>query len=83
MLTTTATLKANAMHERESGQLESRDLQSIPLLFVHGWWGGPWVWDRFIDFFTGLGFQCSAMVLARIIHQELDGGRNHRVKRYV
>ncbi|MGB7346175.1 MAG: alpha/beta hydrolase [Pirellulaceae bacterium] len=72
MLTTTATVKANPMYVRTRGQMKSRDLQSIPLLFVHGWWGGPWVWDPFIDFFTGLGFQCSAMDLSENCVTEFD-----------
>lgn len=33
------------------------------LLFVHGWWGGAWVWDRFISHFSGLGYECHALDL--------------------
>lgn len=33
------------------------------ILFVHGFWGGAWVWDRFIPRFTARGFSCFAIDL--------------------
>jgi pimeloyl-ACP methyl ester carboxylesterase len=35
-----------------------------PILFVHGWWGGGWIWaDRFMPFFTDRGYWCHALNL--------------------
>jgi len=33
------------------------------VLFVHGWWGGAWVWDRFMERFAAAGFPCFAINL--------------------
>jgi pimeloyl-ACP methyl ester carboxylesterase len=33
------------------------------VLFVHGWWGGAWVWDRFMPRFAARGFACFAINL--------------------
>jgi pimeloyl-ACP methyl ester carboxylesterase len=37
--------------------------QPHPILFVHGWWGGAWVWDRFMPFFAARGYPCYALNL--------------------
>ena len=34
-----------------------------PVLFVHGWWGGAWVWDRFMSAFAARGYPCYAINL--------------------
>lgn len=34
-----------------------------PILFVHGWWGGAWVWDRFMQRFAADGYPCFAINL--------------------
>jgi pimeloyl-ACP methyl ester carboxylesterase len=34
-----------------------------PVLFVHGWWGGAWVWDRFMTQFAAAGYPCFAINL--------------------
>lgn len=34
-----------------------------PVLFVHGWWGGAWVWDRFMTRFADRGYACFAINL--------------------
>jgi len=34
-----------------------------PVLFVHGWWGGAWVWDRFMTRFAARGYPCYAVNL--------------------
>lgn len=31
------------------------------LLLVHGWWGGPWVWQHFQPYFSSLGYDCHVM----------------------
>lgn len=33
------------------------------VLFVHGWWGGPWVWDSFTQLFEDVGYHCEAIDL--------------------
>lgn len=33
------------------------------VLFVHGWWGGAWVWDRFMGRFAARGYRCFAIDL--------------------
>ena len=33
------------------------------VLFVHGWWGGPWVWDLFAQPFEEAGFHCETVDL--------------------
>jgi pimeloyl-ACP methyl ester carboxylesterase len=35
------------------------------LLWVHGWWGGPWVWQRFEPYFSSRGFDCHVMSFDR------------------
>ena len=34
-----------------------------PLLFIHGWCGGAWVWDRYLSFFAARGYHCYALNL--------------------
>jgi pimeloyl-ACP methyl ester carboxylesterase len=34
-----------------------------PILFVHGWWGGAWVWDRMMKRFAAKGHPCFAINL--------------------
>lgn len=35
-----------------------------PILFIHGWWGGAWIWaDRFMPFFASPGYRCLAVNL--------------------
>jgi pimeloyl-ACP methyl ester carboxylesterase len=33
------------------------------VLMVHGWWGGAWVWDRFMARFSERGYRCVAVNL--------------------
>lgn len=33
------------------------------ILFVHGWWGGSWVWDHFVSHFSQLGYDCNTIDL--------------------
>ncbi len=33
------------------------------LFMIHGLWAGPWVWDRFVPFFSGRGYRCVAPTL--------------------
>jgi pimeloyl-ACP methyl ester carboxylesterase len=33
------------------------------VLMVHGWWGGAWVWDRFLERFAARGYHCWAINL--------------------
>jgi pimeloyl-ACP methyl ester carboxylesterase len=35
-----------------------------PILFVHGWWGGAWVWELFRESFSKLGYQSTALNLS-------------------
>lgn len=35
-----------------------------PLLFVHGWWGGAWVWDLYRETFSALGYESIALNLS-------------------
>ncbi|HUG75156.1 MAG TPA: alpha/beta hydrolase [Acidimicrobiia bacterium] len=64
----------------------SRGLSSErpPLLFVHGAWGGAWLWDDFIPWFTERGWECHAFDLR---HHGDRGGpktlRRTRIKDYV
>jgi pimeloyl-ACP methyl ester carboxylesterase len=34
-----------------------------PILFVHGMWGGSWMWDKWLGFFAGRGVTCYALDL--------------------
>jgi pimeloyl-ACP methyl ester carboxylesterase len=34
-----------------------------PLLFIHGMWSHPMVWDRFVSHFSAAGYQCLAPAL--------------------
>jgi pimeloyl-ACP methyl ester carboxylesterase len=34
-----------------------------PILFVHGMWGGSWMWDNYLGFFAGRGYTCYALNL--------------------
>lgn len=34
-----------------------------PILFIHGMWGGAWMWDHYLGFFTGRGYACYALNL--------------------
>lgn len=56
-----------------------------PLLFVHGAWGGAWVFqDHFVPWFTERGWACHALDLRH--HGERDGPkslRRTRIKDYV
>lgn len=33
------------------------------ILFVHGWWGGPWVWDRLAASLSEAGYVCETIDL--------------------
>lgn len=35
-----------------------------PLLFVHGWWGGVWVWDLHRETFSAWGYESIALNLS-------------------
>jgi pimeloyl-ACP methyl ester carboxylesterase len=35
----------------------------VPLLFVHGMWGGAWVWERWLSFFAARGWDAYALNL--------------------
>lgn len=37
--------------------------RGAPILFVHGWWGGAWVWDRMMERFSARGHPCFAINL--------------------
>lgn len=50
------------------GRLSGLELPAVgqalrPVLFVHGWWGGAWVWDRFMSAFAARGYPCFAVNL--------------------
>lgn len=34
-----------------------------PVLFVHGMWGGAWMWQPYMDFFAARGWRCHALNL--------------------
>jgi len=34
-----------------------------PLLFVHGMWGGTWIWRNYLRFFSSRGYDCYAPAL--------------------
>jgi pimeloyl-ACP methyl ester carboxylesterase len=44
-------------------QTEGASTRRRPALFVHGWWGGAWVWDRFMTRFAARGYACFAINL--------------------
>jgi len=33
------------------------------IFMIHGMWSGPWVWDRFMPFFSERGYRCVAPAL--------------------
>jgi len=35
----------------------SADLDTVPLIFVHGAWHGAWCWEPFLDFFKAHGYR--------------------------
>src|SRR5947199_1796829 len=34
-----------------------------PILFLHGMWGGSWMWDHYLSFFAGRGYTGYALNL--------------------
>lgn len=46
--------------ERVTPRVPERDRA---ILFVHGMWGGSWMWDNWVGFFAGRGFTCYALNL--------------------
>ncbi len=46
--------------ERAGPRVPERDR---PVLFVHGMWGGAWMWDDYLGFFAGHGYTCYALNL--------------------
>jgi pimeloyl-ACP methyl ester carboxylesterase len=34
-----------------------------PILFIHGMWEGAWLWENYLDVFTGQGYRCHALYL--------------------
>jgi pimeloyl-ACP methyl ester carboxylesterase len=34
-----------------------------PVLFVHGMWGGAWMWEPYMEFFAARGWRCHALNL--------------------
>src|SRR5262245_43406795 len=57
-----------AMDEIRLGELTA--LETKPsgssrgtVLMLHGWWGGAWVWDRFMERFSARGYHCYAVNL--------------------
>src|SRR5918999_876650 len=34
-----------------------------PILFIHGMWGGAWVWNQYLEYFCRLGYHCYALNL--------------------
>src|SRR5438552_15456369 len=34
-----------------------------PILFLHGMWGGRWLWDHYLSFFAGRGYTGYALNL--------------------
>ena len=46
--------------ERALPRVPERDR---PILFIHGMWGGSWMWDNWLGFFAGRGYTCYALNL--------------------
>lgn len=46
-----------------TGVREPSDGSGPPVLFVHGWWGGDWVWDGWLRRFAARGHQGDALNL--------------------
>ncbi|HTR51863.1 MAG TPA: alpha/beta fold hydrolase [Kofleriaceae bacterium] len=44
-------------------ETEGPSTRPHPVLFVHGWWGGAWVWDRFMERFAARGYASFAINL--------------------
>ena len=59
--------------------------KGTPLLFVHGKWHGAWCWDEhFLPFFTGHGYDCTALSLrGHAGSQGHEGLRWHSIADYV
>jgi pimeloyl-ACP methyl ester carboxylesterase len=47
------------------GYLPAVATKRKPLLFVHGYMQGPWVWERFVSYFTGKGYNCYTLKFNR------------------
>lgn len=39
------------------------------LFLIHGMWGGPWCWEKYVPFFESNGFHCQTAILR---HHEVD-----------
>jgi pimeloyl-ACP methyl ester carboxylesterase len=59
-LTMRATSRFGELTGLESANTPTR---THSVLFVHGWWGGAWVWDRFMRRFAASGYACFAINL--------------------
>lgn len=46
--------------ERAAPRIPSRE---HPILFLHGMWGGSWMWDNYLGFFAARGYACYALNL--------------------
>jgi pimeloyl-ACP methyl ester carboxylesterase len=52
-------MKLEIIHRKPDGLPKE-----TPLLFVHGKWHGAWCWDEyFLPYFTGHGYECTALSL--------------------
>jgi len=50
--------------ETNDGEASPRlKTKPFPLFFVHGWWGGSWVWNPMLAAFRSLGYECHAIDL--------------------
>ncbi len=46
--------------ERATPRMPERE---PPILFLHGMWGGSWMWDNYLGFFAERGYTCYALNL--------------------
>lgn len=54
ILTTDLPQASSSVHQQKPKQ---------SILFIHGWWGGAWVWDQFQTSFATLGYDCHTIEL--------------------
>ncbi|MFI5282329.1 MAG: alpha/beta hydrolase [Candidatus Dormibacterales bacterium] len=55
-----------------------------PVLFVHGFWHGPWCWDEHvIPWFRARGYDARAVALRRHQSRHAPGLRTTRIREYV
>ena len=73
-------LKLEIINKKPDGETSK-----APLLFVHGKWHGAWCWDEhFLPYFTGHGYDCTALSLRGHAGSEGYAGlRWHSIADYV